>query len=402
MVADYTVDSVLAQFKSFLDHNPYSRVEMQTWLEGKPGLYIVDPWSDRTLAIHIPENDDEREKLAASINGVNLPKRFSAILHVETGLLEVIWTAFKLAGNSLDVVDRSFVFEYEGRERQCRFDRSSETLVALSSAIHFRSNPSNTEHRNLFSFHLLKGGEDDEVLDIPRSFFVDCAGLDEAGQIEMATQLNAYMRYFDRKTPRVLIHEITEAEADNGGRRYVSGAFPKVITAHPLDQNLVSFWIEMTATNSPFMRLLLGYRIIEYAAFNFVEANMRSKIRRLIAAPDVKTDIDGIASKVAEIIGMGKELDKIPRTGSLVNASVDLHRLWDEIQKRKSFFSTPLELDGGFIVKALIAEKDTFETYATNGARNTLDRLSPAYSPSPAPLSALGGFAAGDVLYLGL
>ena len=28
--------------------------------------------------------------------------------------------------------------------------------------------------------------------------------------------------------------------------------------------------------------------------------------------------------------------------------------------------------------------------------------LSPAYSPNPAPLAALGGFAAGDVLYLGL
>lgn len=372
----YTIDNIETQFNIFLKNNPESRVEMhKTTEKGGDEILIVDLWADKTIGVSIPEDSNELSTLSLALNSIYFPKRLSAIIHVDTSELEVIWTAFKVGGPALDVIERSFVFEYEGMERVCRFAQSSDRLLTLARHVHFRTNPSSTEHRNLLSFHLLQTLGKDEVLDIPRSFFVDCSGLDETAQLDLVAQLNAYMLYFDRKTPKILIHEQAEYGEETRRKRYSGAKFPERIVAHSLDANLVSFWTEMITTANPFMRLLLGYRIIEYAAFNFLEAGIRSKIRRVIASPDVKSDIDRVAARVAEIIGIGKEIDKIPRSQMLVSATVDLNRLWLEIDSKRDFFRNPMELDGGFSVKALLVDKDTFETWSNNGVRNTLDRL---------------------------
>jgi hypothetical protein len=101
-------DSVrLGQLKSllapFLARNPYSKIsEIREDEEGNAPLYVVErPWNDETLLIRLPE--EQTSNIAACLNSLLLPPRFSALWHADTKDFEVIWTAFKLSALAEDL-----------------------------------------------------------------------------------------------------------------------------------------------------------------------------------------------------------------------------------------------------------------------------------------------------------
>lgn len=361
----------------FLSTNPSSEIiEIAPKGKGSRGyLAISKPWGDHTLQIVIPEDARERRALIQTLNGIILPARFSAILHRETGQLEVIWTAFKLKESAEEVRERSFIFCFEGRDRECRYGPSSKDLVRLAKHCFPISIPTSTDHRNIVSLHFFSNDIDAGNIDEPISFFVDCAGLDEAGLPPLIMHLNAYMSYFDHKSPRVLVHEGSPGADHMPRSRYLAGRFPSRIDGRQLDQNLLVYWLEMVATRNEIMRFLLCYRIIEYAAFNYVESSTRLRIRKILGSPIAVTDIDRSVDLISELLMTGKGAEEIPRAQNLISAAVDLSLVWAEIDGNRGFFCEDTCFDGGYKVKSLITAKCSYESWANNGVRITLDRL---------------------------
>jgi hypothetical protein len=338
---------------------------------------IENPWDDRTVAIFLPiaASLDEFENLVAALNKVVLPSRFSAVLHTENKELEVIWTAYKLKAPSSEVVNRTFDFQFEGRSHKCRFGEATPQLRLIAKHCAPVSVPTSTEHRNILSLHLLENGFDRPNLDKAISFFISLNDLEESNLVDFVHHLNAYMVYFDHRTPKVLIHDNLVIGEMPIRDRYISGEFPRNISASRIEPILLAYWNEMGMTRNEIMRFLLCYRIIEYAAFNFVEGATKIKIKRLLMSPDLLDNLDLVVSRVAEITNMSKEASEIPRAQSLVSATVNLDCVWKEIERDKDFFSQQTCFDGGFSVTALISNKEVFENWEKNGVRNTLDRL---------------------------
>src|SRR6476620_9648041 len=83
------------QFAEFLKENPYSQViEITRKKDGSKYLVVSQPWGDRSVALYISdeEDDPDRRALADALNSVILPKRLTALYHIDQKVLEVIWT----------------------------------------------------------------------------------------------------------------------------------------------------------------------------------------------------------------------------------------------------------------------------------------------------------------------
>lgn len=365
-----------SSFESFLRSNPGSRIVEKPRQESKVEYWIEDPWGDKTLGIKIPHGDaDETAALAECLNGLHLPPRFSAIRHIAAGQLEVIWTAYKLQAVSEEAASRDFIFTFQGVRRRCNFGHSSTVLLKLAKHCYPVSIPNHTEHRNIVSLHFYANGIERPNLDKPISFFVEVGDLNDEQILELVKHLNVYMSYFDHRSPRLLIHDVVGPGEHPVRGRYRSSQFPGEISASKLDPNLIAYWNEMCSTRSEIMRFLLCYRIIEYAAFNFIEAATRAKIKRLLSAPDLIGRLDAVVAAVAEQTNMNKDLSDIPRAQNLVAATADLQCVWAEIERNRDFFTSDTCFDGGFIVKPLVTSKETYEVWSNNGVRNTLDRM---------------------------
>jgi len=360
---------VQQELSEFFENNPFSELK----IEQEENL-VIRPWGDKTLSILIPSEEEQKKPLIQVLNDITLPQELSGILHRKTGQLEILWTAYRLQSHSLEVKDRKFSFRWNNRNRACGFGKSSEEALTLAKHCIPVSNASSTDHRNIVSFHLSANEREHPMLETPMSFFVDCEGLSHEEMMLMLSNLNAYMIYFDRRTPRILMHSVSESVFEVNSR-LLEDEFPAKISAKDLDGNLLSYWTEAFSTKDEVMRYLLMYRIVEYTSFSFIEGETLRAVRRELSKPSLPNRVDATARKLTEVIVQSKEIDQINRVQNMITSLVDLERLWSCIEKNIDYFKGDQTFDGGYKVKHLVSGKCDFETWKPNAVRTTFDRL---------------------------
>lgn len=226
---------------------------------------LLHPWNDDTLSIFVPDNLEEATQLASVLNSVELPKKYSGILH-ESGQLEIFWTALRLRPKHQEIATRDFSVWWNGRKRRCYFGGASEEALTLNKYVKPHAAPSHTEHRNTMTFHLFSNGMHDDALflDKPVCFWIDAADLSPEDLDSLIVHLNVYMTYYDRESPRVMLHETEFTESTSRRNRYIIENFPEEISIDKINSAVASFWLGAFETSDPGMKYLLYYRLIEY------------------------------------------------------------------------------------------------------------------------------------------
>ncbi len=361
----YTKKSLENSLKVFFAGNPHCKIEIQP----KPKSFrIIRPWDDRTLAIWLPRDQKKRAKLIRSLNKLTMPPAFSAYYHKKTKTLEVIWTAYKLSTALKPISNRSFQFSLDGVTHQCSFgDASKDVLNVAEYTMPFTS-PSETGHRNIQSFFLYLNqqsgsGPSSSRLDKPRTFRITNVEDDEASMIKVARHLNFFMTYYDNKSPQVLVHTTDLLEDKAARDRYLHGKFPTYIRGRELDTRMLSFWSPQQASTS-LMRFLFYYRILEFAASQYVEAKIRSKLKRLVNSPSVVGDDRELLEKIIEAVDAKKQ-DDIPRLKSLVKETVDTSLLWGVIDQHRDAFCKKTTFEGGYVSDPFLTENCSKEALET-------------------------------------
>lgn len=348
----------------FLERHPQSKI-VRHKIGDADVLAIENPWSDATLITLL---FDEADDLASVLNQVLLPERLSAIWHIDTKDLEVVWTAFELGENQKEIADRKFEFRYGRKKYKCEFGNSSERLLKLAEKTIPRSNPTSTNFRNLSSFNSFVTSDDEdklkEFLDKPRSFWIRKASMEEDDLVEMIGLLNFYMTYFDAQSPTILVHQV-EQTGIVPRTRYHRGKFPEIISARALDENLISFWGAADRGNE-MLRFILYYRVIEYAAFHYIDVKIRQRLRKLILDPMCGQEPERTISSILEALDPGK-VDEVPRFNDLLASAVDATLVWREIEANRESFSKSVTFDGGFKLDAIVGKNETEETFGAGG-----------------------------------
>jgi hypothetical protein len=372
------VAEISAKLAPFRENNPVSQIA-----DIGGDVAVIMPWGDESLAIKIPSPPDE---LIEALNNVYLPERFTAIWHRDSGEFEIIYS---LVSPSSDLRKRLFSFRHRGRDYTCRFGPASSRLLSIADNHHTIA-ASHTHQRNLGIFQLYflskrlerirKESEPDSEIDVapeltvmtdaePTSFWIKGIEWNEDAVLDLVRHLNFFMYYYDTGSPQILIHPAkSESVSTQPRTRYPFGPFPKTIVSRELDDALLLFW-GASISGDPVRRFLYNYQILEFAAFSFIEENIKREIRRSLAEPDAIDKLETLTDYVIEVTGESKmaEIDKLYL---LLRTAVRPHLVWEAIKDHLAQFSQPWKFDGGLEIQPLTREKWTADDFKTSWVPN--------------------------------
>jgi hypothetical protein len=342
----------------FMKLNSNSQIE-EIEIGGAKHIVVAKPWNEDTFAIVI---DGENEELLESLNKIYLPERFSAIWHADEEAAEFIWTTFP----TKNIKSRNFTFVFDGIEYSCRYGEASKRLLAIANNAVFLK-PSTTDHRKLWQFGLEQHlGPEDRAKFEPHCFWISPIKWDEDLILSLAGHLNFYMSYYDMGSPLVLVHTPkSEERAVKPRTRYLNGEFPSRIDGRKLDENLLHFW-RASLEGDAARRFLYYHRIIEYAAASYLDAKVRSSVRRILAAPAISHKVNETAEKLVSLIaGVSKQDNEVPKIQGLLQDLVEQDMVWNEVNRNIEAFSSETIFEGGFKIPPLLNGNDKRGAFAT-------------------------------------
>jgi hypothetical protein len=351
-------------FDEFLKANPSATIGNVGRDQEKFGA-VRSPWGDPSVAIILPEDP---KTLADALNNLILPERLSAIWHRDARELEVIWTAFILSTASEEVVNRKFVFRHKSVDHECEFAEASNRLKLIGSL----ARPitlSETSWRNLQSFQLQSENPDRGIFREPLSFWIRNIDWDEDIALDLIHHLNFYMSYYDTMTPMVLVHSPAKKETYKPLNRYISGSFPNAIVSRETDSNALHFWAAARSGDQA-RRFLYYYRIIEYASGFHLDSDKHATLRKILNRPDALDSIQGTIEQIVIATSTTRQ-EESQRIESMLRATVDVGRIFQEVNKNADYFSKETQFDGGFKLDPFISSGTKASVFATSGISQT-------------------------------
>lgn len=357
------------QFATFLKNNPSARIEEVGKADNKFRL-VRSPWGDVSIAFLAGEKASEPDaELVKVLNKLYLPERLTAIFHKRRRSLEVLWTAYKLAAEDEEIATRNFEFTLAGKTYRCRFGRSSDELLTLAKHAAFLS-VSETGFRNLQSFasYIARRDKDPARYGEPISFYINDLSWKEEQVLDVVRHVNFYLRYYDAKCPYIVVQPPTEESGSSEEMRYITGKFPTSISSRALNQTLMSFWIA-TFDEDVTTSFLLHYRILEYVSSYYLQTEQRNALRKLLATPDISSELDATIDSLAGIVREEKGND-IVRFVRMFEELVDSDKIWRQICASPETFTSDLILDGGFQLAPIIANVKSMDSFGPKGMEN--------------------------------
>ena len=345
-----------AKLQAFLSRNPEADVRA-----GEHEPSVSRPWGEE--AIEIPLRSDD-EELFEALNAVRLPPRFTAIWHEDTRDFEVIYTVLNREHHLLE---RRFEFRYRGSCYRCSFGPSSPRLRAIARKSRPSGGLSGSDFRNLQPFsrfeRVLEEHPDSDYVKNgrPTSFWlrgIDSYDDDRIG--DLVRNLNFHMEYFDQHTPIILIHEESVASLKVLHQPKLD-SFPDSLSGKDIDQHLLILWASANG-GDPFLRFIHYYQILEYAGFYHVRDKVRREVERAITAPDAVSRPDRVAQQMLDAISAEKRPDEA-KINEMIDECVDPQEMWKILDGSLSDFAKDVELDGGFILPALVSASTGYEDF---------------------------------------
>lgn len=351
------LDDLRDRLRPFLEQNSEASIAQV----GEHAV-ILNPWADDSVQIRLRESSDE---LVEALNNVRFPVRFSAIWHTDSDDLEFIFAPLP---PDYFVRNRSFDFGWRGRTLHCEYCEGSNRLRAIADAFRAGAPTSLNGFRNLPGINRhskaqkLSPGSDLATRFTVISFWIRQVGCSEAEIVELARHLNFYMFYFDRRTPRVLIHDEPAKEAaPKKSSEDSASPFPKSVAARRLDPYLLDLWETATAGDS-FKRFLYSYQVLEYGAFYYIQEAASQGIRKILGWPDLPSRPGEAVRLILEATAANRMEDE-SKIVALMKQIVDPATIWSEMGPELGIFSADIRFDGGFTLDALVKPGWTFDDF---------------------------------------
>lgn len=288
------------QLAPFLKRNQHSKVEERGKL-----YYVTNAWNNEfTSFVLEPKTQTD---LIAALNNLILPPRFTALYHLDTNTMEYIFT---LLDRNSHYLSRGFEFIIEGKIYHCRFEDASDRLLLLSKL--FRPSGEKGDDRNLMLLNIYTnpelaqdlGWETDFLAEKkPVSFFVgEFEAFDDEKIVEVSKHINFFMQYYDRQTTSIIIHPPESGEPEPVKQlQFVEADFPKKISTQR--QNLFLLDLALAANEADTrLKFIYYYQILEYAAFYYIDDNVKRDLLRIINTPDIFSNPDEYIPKILDTV----------------------------------------------------------------------------------------------------
>lgn len=368
-LTENTTNLLMEKLDYFFKINPSAKLE-----SGKEPFIIANLWDDETVAFEI---EPHNIALIEALNNLIFPPNLTAIYHIDTQTFEFIFRVEKMDDA---LWSRNFEFIFNGNNFPCKYADSSERLMQLARVSQLKQVPSSTEYRNLRMFRdycdpakispaAVKYFEKRKTM----SFFLGPIKIDNTDQIlDLARHLNFYMFYFDRETPQIIIHRPEDITAEfNETSQEI--AFPSSIIGSEIDTYMLDLWMGAKATSGR-LAFLYYYQMLEYAAFYFIEDQVKLRVEKILRQPNILSSMDTCLAQVVDEIVDYKLSDEAKLT-AVIKRTVNPDKVWAVIEQYKSAFVEPQQFDGGLTIESFIKDSWTADDFSNIWIPKLPDKL---------------------------
>lgn len=333
-------------------------------------------WGDDTFMCRFEKTAD-----FSPIENIELPNEFSAIYHKDKSCLEFIYSVIPKTETT---TNRKFKFHFEGLEFEAYFDKPSESLNLLASGFRATGVPSDTNYRNLRMFYDFgKNNQSDGLKKffndkVPTSFFVsgDFSKI-QFDFVRLAKHLNFYMRYFDRKTPVILIFN-----TDKEKEKFVlpchteTKEYPETINARKVEPVILDLLQVASETNNIRLKYIFYYQILEYCSYYHLNEELKRRLNNIVKNPDVLNNSGHYSRQIIEEFkNYFKTNDDKQKLEKLILDYCEYDDIKLEIKCNSQYFSQEIVFDGGFKLPALIKNADEAENPSKDILKNIVDKI---------------------------
>lgn len=345
-------------FQALQHNNPSITVDTET-----EHYCLRRVWGDDSFMVRFSKDVD-----IALLDHFYFPPELSGILHEDMNELEFVFAPLEADFN---LPSRNFSFFLEGVKYNCRLDSPSKGFELIAAGFREVDSPTETRYRNLREFRdfykkndLPKYVQKYFESKIPTNFFIHSSSLNRATDFRsLAKTVNFYFRYFNRKSPQVLIHESEVEVKDYEVPCFTDlDTFPSDISMTKLDPVLIDMFHIAESTPNVRLKYLFYFQVLEYISYYHIKDDTRKRLTEILKRPD-------LLSKTTEYTKLITEEFKDYWKGNDDSTKLDLaiqdycpfSSVQYEIQKHIDYFSKPVAFDGGLVLESLVKESEDFD-----------------------------------------
>ncbi|NHM08363.1 hypothetical protein G4D82_14130 [Flavobacterium sp. CYK-4] len=355
----------MKQLQHFSKNNPYSKVEEET-----KHIKISRPWDDDTFIILLDKSDDLK-----ALDKVKLVDYLVAIYHFEEGLLEFIFAPVE---TDLEILERKFEFNFQGKTYDCYFDKSSKALELIGTGFQQTKSSTKTNYRELRmynDFYTL-----DEQPEFIKEFYKGCEAYSFyiKGDFSMLENdfsyflrlLNFYMEYFDRETPKIILHR-KETIKDEFKIPCLTGEvnkFPASINAHNIELTVLETIDVAHKTDDIRLQFIFYYQVLEYCTYYFLDTTIKKELNQILKKPDINSKSKEYTKSIIDKLQdhYYKNKDDSVKMEKTILEFISIDDLKLELESNCEFFCEDIEFDGGLVIKKLFNKVEDLESITEN------------------------------------
>jgi hypothetical protein len=344
-----------SNLKSLLQNNP--KIEI---IELENSTKILNPWNDKSISFNFKKG----QKLT-DIQNLVFPEQLSAINDIERNELEFIYGP---VDQDSKIKSREFDFLYKGQTFKCSFGKISNSLTTIAKSFKENATESQSDYRNLrFLRDVLSDDFYKEMFkdSFIASFYIkgDFKNINN-DFVGLSKSLNFYMGYFDRDTPKILIHakEQDEEAYKDPCLNELFDSFPKKINATNIDSTLLDTFMVANQTESVRLKFIFYFQVLEYASYYYLDKKIQSKILKTLNDPEVFDKPEHFSkSLIEELKDHFSQKDDSIKLEKTITENITIQDLKNEIEVNKDFFSKDLEFEGGLKINKILNGENSIE-----------------------------------------
>ncbi|WP_029036684.1 hypothetical protein [Salinimicrobium xinjiangense] len=358
--------------KVLKENNPKIEIEIKDDV-----FHILNPWNDKSVSFVL-----KKGQRLSSLEHITFPEQLVALFNKNKSELEFIYGPIDKQSN---LVTRSFDFIFKGEKFYCSFDGFSDSLKLIAKSFKENSTESQTDYRHLrFLRDLLTDNfyKDFFKETINTSFYVtgnfELIDFDFVG---LSKSLNFYMSFFDRGTPKIVIHakEYEEEKYKNPCLNELFDTFPKTINSTNIDSTLLDTFMVANQTENVRLKFIFYFQVLEYASYYYLDKKIQDKIRKTMNDPEIYDKSDYFSKTlIEELKDHFSQKDDSTKLEKTILENCSIKDIQNEIEVNKDFFSKDLEFEGGLKINRILKGEHAIENLKEGDLiliKNNIERI---------------------------
>lgn len=334
--------------------NPEVSIEEET-----EHINLKNLWNDETFMIRLPKTQD-----FSKIHSIRFPKELSAILHTIDDELEFI---MEPSSESYLKQFSDFRFYYEGVEFKCSFRKPSDELMLVASGFREISESSATDYRHLREVRdFLRKDELPTYVQkyfenrTPLSFFMkgDFKSISHNYKV-LSKHFNFYVTYYNRRNPRILIHEEKDSKIDHKMPCLMDeNSFPNQLTFNKIDPVLLDMFEIARHTSNVRLQFLFYFQILEYCSYYYLNDELTKQLRDVIKRPDLLNNANEYTKLIVDQFkDHFKHNDDSVKLEKTIIDYCSFDDIKIELKQNLDSFTKTIDFEGGFKLDAILNDE---------------------------------------------